>query len=61
MRTKRKFLPLCRFHHRLKQSQGWRLEQTAPCVMTWITPGRRRHTTHPTRQDDTPLPHQPRT
>ncbi|HEY3953027.1 MAG TPA: HNH endonuclease signature motif containing protein [Streptosporangiaceae bacterium] len=48
--------PLCRFHHRLKQSQGWRLEQTAPGVMTWITPGRRRHTTHPTRQDDTPLP-----
>jgi hypothetical protein len=50
--------PLCRFHHRLKQSQGWRLEQTAPGVMTWITPGRRRHTTHPTRQDDTPLPRQ---
>lgn len=53
--------PLCRFHHRLKQSQGWRLEQTAPGVMTWITPGRRRHTTHPTRQDDTPLPRQPPT
>jgi hypothetical protein len=48
--------PLCRFHHRLKQSEGWRLEQTSPGVMTWVTPGRRRHTTHPTIQHDTGLP-----
>jgi hypothetical protein len=41
--------PLCRFHHRLKQSQHWTLEQTTPGTMTWITPSNRRHTTLPTQ------------
>ncbi|HEY2575705.1 MAG TPA: DUF222 domain-containing protein, partial [Streptosporangiaceae bacterium] len=41
--------PLCRGHHRLKQSEGWKLEQTSPGVMVWITPAGRQHTTMPTR------------
>lgn len=39
--------PLCRHHHRCKQSQGWRLEQPEPGVMTWITPAGRRYVTRP--------------
>jgi Domain of unknown function (DUF222) len=39
--------PLCRHHHRCKQSEGWRLEQTAPGVMTWTTPAGRRYRTRP--------------
>jgi hypothetical protein len=30
--------PLCRHHHRLKQTQGWRLEQPEPGVFAWVTP-----------------------
>jgi Domain of unknown function (DUF222) len=37
--------PLCRHHHRCKQSEGWHLDQTAPGVMTWTTPAGRRYTT----------------
>jgi hypothetical protein len=40
--------PLCRRHHEAKQAQGWRLAQTVPGVMTWITPSGRRYTTYPT-------------
>lgn len=40
--------PLCRFHHRLKQSEGWALAQVKPGVMMWKTPANRRHTTQPT-------------
>jgi hypothetical protein len=40
--------PLCRFHHRLKQSEGWRLKQIRPGAMSWITPARRGYTTLPT-------------
>jgi hypothetical protein len=40
--------PLCRFHHRLKQSEGWMLKQIRPGVMSWITPGKRGYTTLPT-------------
>ena len=40
--------PLCRFHHRLKQSQGWTLKQLRPGVMSWVTPGERGYTTLPT-------------
>jgi hypothetical protein len=39
--------PLCRHHHRCKQAQGWRLEQTAPGVMTWTTPSGRHYITVP--------------
>jgi hypothetical protein len=39
--------PLCRHHHRCKQSQGWRLEQPEPGVMIWTTPADRKHTTEP--------------
>ena len=40
--------PLCRHHHRCKQSQGWKLEQTSPGVLRWRTPGGRTYTTTPT-------------
>jgi hypothetical protein len=49
MRTKRKFLPLCRFCHRLKQAHGWTLTQASPGVMTWTTPAGRRYTTLPSK------------
>jgi hypothetical protein len=39
--------PLCRHHHRCKQSEGWRLDQAAPGVMAWTTPAGRRYTTTP--------------
>jgi hypothetical protein len=39
--------PLCRHHHRCKQSEGWQLDQPAPGVMRWITPARRRYITAP--------------
>jgi hypothetical protein len=40
--------PLCRHHHRCKQSQGWKLEQTSPGVLVWRTPAGRSYTTTPT-------------
>jgi len=39
--------PLCRHHHRGKQSEGWRLEQLSPGVMRWTTPAGRRYLTTP--------------
>jgi hypothetical protein len=39
--------PLCRHHHRCKQSEGWQLEQTAPGIMHWTTPAGRHYTTTP--------------
>ena len=39
--------PLCRRHHRMKQRQGWRLEQPAPGILRWRTPGGRSYTTTP--------------
>ena len=39
--------PLCRHHHRCKQSEGWRLEQPSPGVMRWTTPAGRRYVTGP--------------
>jgi hypothetical protein len=41
--------PLCRRHHRLKQAQGWKLEQNSPGIMTWLTPAGRRYTTLPSQ------------
>jgi hypothetical protein len=40
--------PLCRHHHRLKQSQGWQLSQPEPGVLVWHTPHGRRYATTPT-------------
>jgi hypothetical protein len=41
--------PLCRHHHRCKQSNGWTLEQPEPGVLVWRTPAGRTYTTGPTR------------
>ncbi|HUK68080.1 MAG TPA: HNH endonuclease signature motif containing protein [Streptosporangiaceae bacterium] len=30
--------PLCRFHHKVKQADGWELIQPAPGVLVWVTP-----------------------
>ena len=40
--------PLCRHHHRCKQSQGWKLEQPSPGVLIWRTPAGRTYATGPT-------------
>jgi hypothetical protein len=40
--------PLCRHHHRCKQSDGWWLEQPEPGVLKWRTPGGRTYATTPT-------------
>ena len=40
--------PLCRHHHRCKQSQGWHLEQPEPGVLIWRTPAGRKYATTPT-------------
>jgi hypothetical protein len=39
--------PLCRRHHRAKQSPGWRLAQPEPGVLTWTLPCGRTVTTMP--------------
>jgi hypothetical protein len=40
--------PLCRHHHRAKQSEGWQLTQPGPGVLVWHTPSGRTYTTVPT-------------
>jgi hypothetical protein len=40
--------PLCRHHHRVKQTDGWRLEQPTPGVLRWRTPAKLEYTTKPT-------------
>jgi hypothetical protein len=40
--------PLCRHHHRMKQAQGWWLDQLEPGVLRWRTPAGRTYTTNPT-------------
>jgi hypothetical protein len=40
--------PLCRHHHKCKQTQGWRLEQPEPGVLVWRTPSGRSYVTAPT-------------
>ncbi len=40
--------PLCRHHHRVKQLQGWRLEQPEPGVLAWVTPSGWKYITGPT-------------
>ena len=39
--------PLCRRHHRCKQSQRWKLEQTSPGILVWRTPAGLTYTTTP--------------
>jgi hypothetical protein len=39
--------PLCRHHHRCKQSEGWRLTQPQPSVLHWTTPAGRDYLTRP--------------
>ena len=39
--------PLCRHHHRCKQSEGWHLEQPEPGVLYWTTPAGRHYRTVP--------------
>jgi hypothetical protein len=41
--------PLCRRHHRMKQAEGWELEQICPGVMAWLTPAGRRYITTPSK------------
>ena len=41
--------PLCRHHHRAKHSEGWRLEQREPGVLSWHTPANRTYTTRPAK------------
>jgi hypothetical protein len=40
--------PLCRHHHKCKQSNDWTLEQPEPGVLIWRTPAGRTYTTTPT-------------
>lgn len=44
--------PLCRTHHRAKQTPGWRLDQPHPGTMIWTLPSGRVYTTTPTRYPD---------
>jgi hypothetical protein len=39
--------PRCRHHHRVKQTQGWRLTQPEPGIYTWTTPSGWQYTTGP--------------
>jgi hypothetical protein len=39
--------PLCRHHHRVKQLEGWHLQQPEPGVLVWHTPAGRTYTTTP--------------
>jgi hypothetical protein len=41
--------PLCRHHHRVKQAEGWTLQQASPGVMSWLTPAGRRYVTLPSK------------
>jgi Domain of unknown function (DUF222) len=40
--------PLCRHHHKCKQSDGWTLQQPEPGVLRWRTPSGRTYATTPT-------------
>ncbi|MGD0066274.1 MAG: hypothetical protein ABSB76_22865, partial [Streptosporangiaceae bacterium] len=40
--------PLCRHHHRCKQSEGWQLTQPEPGVLRWRTPNGHTYTIAPT-------------
>ncbi|MEV5410500.1 HNH endonuclease signature motif containing protein, partial [Thermopolyspora sp. NPDC052614] len=40
---------LCRRHHRLKQTDGWKLTQPSPGTLVRETPAKRTHTVRPDR------------
>ena len=40
--------PLCRHHHKCKQTEGWQLDQPEPGVLVWRTPSSRSYATAPT-------------
>lgn len=40
-------IPLCRHHHRCKQTEGWHLAQPEPGVLVWRTPAGRTYTIAP--------------
>jgi len=40
-------IPLGRYHHKCKQSDGWTLEQMEPGVLAWHAPAGRTYTTTP--------------
>ncbi len=40
--------PLCRWHHRCKQTPGWSLLQPSPGTLTWTTPSGRSYRATPT-------------
>jgi hypothetical protein len=40
--------PLCRHHHKCKQSEGWKLEHPEPGTLVWTTPAGRHYITQPT-------------
>jgi Domain of unknown function (DUF222) len=40
--------PLCRHHHKCKQSEGWKLEHPEPGTLVWTTPAGRHYMTRPT-------------
>lgn len=42
--------PVCRRHHRTKQSPGWRLHQIWPGLLVWTTPSGAWHIVRPERQ-----------
>jgi hypothetical protein len=42
--------PLCRRHHRLKQADGWRLDQIEPGHYMWTTPSGKRYHSIPEEQ-----------
>jgi hypothetical protein len=39
--------PLCRYHHRCKQAQGWRLTQPEPGALIWTAPHGRSYAVQP--------------
>ncbi|MGE5292124.1 MAG: HNH endonuclease signature motif containing protein, partial [Micromonosporaceae bacterium] len=39
--------PLCRFHHKLKQTRGWTLTQPAPGILQWTAPSGWKYTVTP--------------
>ena len=39
--------PLCRHHHKCKQSDGWALEQPSPGILRWRTPAGRHYVSQP--------------
>jgi hypothetical protein len=44
--------PLCRHHHKVKQTRGWQLTQPSPGTLIWRTPAGIQYTTGPTNYRD---------